>query len=121
MKYETKIVGWGEEALSMLGEEFPLLVIFDQNAPPELAEICLLHERAEVKDAPKAGDILQLGDNAYPIVAVGDEVLHTLRKMGHCTLMFKDDTVPEMPGCLMLRGKAPSAKEIKKGMTLAIR
>jgi hypothetical protein len=35
--------------------------------------------------------------------------------------MFKDDTVPEMPGCLMLRGKAPSAKEIKKGMTLAIR
>lgn len=119
-KYETKVIGWGEEALSMLEEDEPMLVIFNQNVPEEVAEICILHEPAELRADPVPGDTLRLGDKEYPIVSIGWEALATLRNLGHCTLMFKDSTEPEMPGCLMLRGAPPTADEIKVGMTISI-
>lgn len=45
MKYFTKITGWGEDALGFLEEEdMNFLVIFNNTAPDELAEISVLHE-----------------------------------------------------------------------------
>ena len=112
MKYFTKITGWGEDALGFLEEEdMNFLVIFNNTAPDELAEISLLHEPAELKADPAPGDTLMIGGKAFDVTAVGTEAIHTLRTLGHCTLSFQGGTEPERPGCIMLEGEESLRKE----------
>lgn len=122
MKYGTKITGWGEDALGFLElEECNFIIIFNDNAPEELAEIAVLHEKAELRVDPAVGDTVIIGSKVFDITAVGDEALHTLRTLGHCTLSFKGGSEPERPGCIMLEGSEPlEASDIKIGAVIEI-
>jgi PTS system glucitol/sorbitol-specific IIA component len=104
MKYEATVTGIGEAAFELL-ESCNCLVIFDDCAPAELAEISILHSSGEIKDDIKIGDKVTLGKNKYVITAIGDEALKTLKDMGHCTLKFTGKTTAELPGQIELLGE----------------
>lgn len=121
MKYCSTITGWGPDALGFLEEEdCNFLILFNEDAPAELAEIAVLHTKAELAADPAAGDTLVLCGKVFQVTAVGDEALHTLRELGHCTLSFKGGDTPERPGCIMLEGDPIAAADIAKGGTIEI-
>ena len=102
MKFYCEITSFGEESLLFLDD-------------PNANFIILFNED------PAVGDTLIIGDKAFTITAIGDEALHTLRELGHCTFSFKGGETPERPGCIMLKGDAPLVKEdIKMGATIEI-
>ena len=66
-------------------------------------------------------DTMILCDKAFTITAIGDEALHTLRELGHCTLSFKGGETPERPGCIMLKGDVPLVKDdMKMGASIEV-
>lgn len=103
MKYESKITAIGELAFELL-EESGGLIIFNENAPAELAEISFLHTISEFKEEIKAGDTLKLGEQEYTITAVGEEALHTLKELGHCTINFTGKDQVVLPGQIEVSG-----------------
>lgn len=110
MKYQSKVTGIGELAFELL-EVNDLLIIYNDNAPPELAELSVLHSIEEIKEKIKVGDTLQLGNQTYTITAVGDEAMHTLKELGHCTFKFSGKEKVEMPGEIELSGSSkPNVK-----------
>lgn len=121
MKYSTKITGWGEDALDFLADpENGFIIIFNENAPEELKEIAVLHTAERLGDDPAIGDTVIICEKVYEITAVGDEALHTLRELGHCTLCFRGDSEPERPGCIMLEGDPLLAEDVVTGATIEI-
>lgn len=115
MKYSTTIISWGEEALSFLDEDEPFVVIFDKNAPEELAEIAILHEHAELTADPAVGDTLNFCGKTYQVTAVGEEAIHTLRTLGHCTLLFTGADEPDLIGQIVLKGERLTEADVKVG------
>ena len=121
MKYCVTITGWGEDALGFLADEdCNFMILFNEDAPAELAETAVLHTKAELAADPAVGDTMMICDKVYDITAVGDEALHTLRQLGHCTLSFKGGSEPERPGCIMLEGESLRPEDVVKGGTIEI-
>jgi len=89
-KYCATVTGLGEEAMRLV--ENDLCIIFNENAPPELAELSVLHTIEELKEEVKAGDTIKLGGNTYSILQVGSEANHTLRTLGHCTMWLYNES-----------------------------
>ena len=81
MKYDTRISGWGECALEFLNEDCNFLIIFNETAPQELADISVLHTVAMLQEEPCVGDTVQICDLSYTITAIGFEALHTLKEL----------------------------------------
>lgn len=109
MDYKTKIVGIGELAQDFLEEK--ILIVFNENAPAELAEISVRHTIAPLEQDVKVGDVVLFGENEYVVTAVGDEANSTLKSMGHCTLSFNGYDKPMLPGHIELSGECiPSPK-----------
>lgn len=78
MKYQSKIVGLGPDALAFLeDEDMNFIIIFNEDAPPELAELSVLHTKAELKEDPAVGDTLKIGNKEFKVSAVGWEAPHT--------------------------------------------
>lgn len=122
MKYQSTITGLGPDALAFLADEdMNFIIIFNEDAPPELAELSVLHTKAELKEMPAAGDTMKICGKEFKISAVGSEAPHTLKELGHCTLSFKGGTEAERPGCIMLEGNALLPEDLKAGGTIEIR
>ena len=96
MKYDVTVTGLGDMALAFLDPamEMRFVILFNDDAPAELAELAILHTKAELTEAPAPGDTMTIGSKTYKVTAVGDEAIHTLRELGHCTLAFTADTEP---------------------------
>ena len=122
MKYEVTITGLGDMALEFLSPEMEMqfVILFNDNAPPELAEMAILHTEGVLSEDPAPGDTLKLGDKTYKITAVGDEAIHTLREMGHCTLAFSSSPEPYRPGCINLDGEIITADDAANGTIIQI-
>lgn len=45
MKFQVKITGWGADALEFLNPTCNFIIIFNEDAPPELADISVLHTK----------------------------------------------------------------------------
>ena len=122
MKYHCEITSWGDEALLFLDNpETNFIIIFNNNAPAELASFSVLHTPGNYNADPAVGDTLIICDKVFNITAIGAEVLHTLKELGHCTLSFKDVREPERPGCIMLDGDVPLVREdVRMGATIEI-
>ena len=121
-KYKVTITGIGPEALEFLGPELDLnfVIIFNEDAPAELAELAILHTEGKLAEAPVKGDTLKLGKKTYKITSVGDEAPHTLATLGHCTLAFSPDETPYRPGCIMLAGDPVTKEDLPVGETIEI-
>ncbi|WP_416175619.1 PTS glucitol/sorbitol transporter subunit IIA [Clostridium sp.] len=116
MKYKSKVTGIGDSAFELF-ESCNSLVIFNNDAPKELAEISILHTKESFKEDIEVGDKLILGDQTYIITSIGDEAIHTLKEMGHCTLKFSGSENVELPGQIALKGD--SSPKVKVGDIIA--
>lgn len=103
MKYSTTITKIGDMALDFLSADF--IIIFNDNAPAELAEISVLHTIEAVEQDIKIGDTIIIGGKKYSVTAVGEEANKTFRTMGHCTLKFTGMPEAELPGHIELKGE----------------
>jgi PTS system glucitol/sorbitol-specific IIA component len=122
MKYKSVITGIGPEALEFLSPELDLnfVIIFNEDAPAELAELAILHTNAALEGMPAVGDTFKLGKKTYKITAVGTEAPHTLATLGHCTLAFSPDETAYRPGCIMLDGAPVTRDDLPVGETIEI-
>ncbi|MDR1893675.1 MAG: PTS glucitol/sorbitol transporter subunit IIA [Spirochaetales bacterium] len=111
MDYLSKITAIGE-LVSDFAEE-GILIVFNDNAPPELAEMSILHTIVPLDREVKPGDKVVLGNQTYLVTAVGEEANHTLRNMGHCTFKFTGKNKPEIGGHIELKGNG--MPEVKPG------
>lgn len=119
IKYTSVITAIGDCALEFLHPDCNFLIIFNDDAPAELAEISLLHTKSVLQAPPKAGDILYFHEQAYEITAVGEEALHTLAQLGHCAISFSGSTTALRPGNIEIKGAIPAA-DIQVGCRLQI-
>ena len=122
MKYNVTVTGLGDMALAFLDPamEMRFVILFNDNAPAELAELSILHTEAELTEAPAPGDTMKIGEKTYKITAVGDEAIHTLSTLGHCTLAFTADTEPYRPGCINLDGEIITEADVANGTVIQI-
>lgn len=108
--YESKIIEIGIMAEEFLKED--TMVIFNDTAPPELRDICFVHEKTELIDRIKVGDWLTIGDERYKIHFVGDVANDTIRDLGHATLKFDGASSSDLPGHICVDVKpAPAIKQ----------
>ena len=63
MKFNATITGLGAEALMFIGPEMDpkFVVVFNEDAPAELAELSILHTKSTINEVPVEGDMLKLG------------------------------------------------------------
>ena len=122
MKYDVTITGLGDMALAFLDPamEMRFVILFNDDAPAELAELSILHTKGEMTEAPAPGDTMKIGEKTYRITAVGDEAIHTLKELGHCTLAFTADTEPYRPGCINLDGEIITEADVADGTVIQI-
>ena len=104
MKYEVTVTGIGDLALEMM-EHMGGLILFDECAPAELAEISVLHTTGALQGELAVGDKVIFGKNEYVITAIGDEAVRTLKEMGHCTFKFTGHDAVELPGQIELKNE----------------
>lgn len=122
MKYNVTVTGLGDMALAFLDPamEMRFVILFNEDAPAELTELAILHTKAELTEAPAPGDTMTIGTKTYKITAVGDEAIHTLKELGHCTLAFTADTEPYRPGCINLDGEIITEADLADGTAIQI-
>ncbi|AOT71134.1 PTS glucitol/sorbitol transporter subunit IIA [Geosporobacter ferrireducens] len=117
MKYQSTITGLGELALDFAADN--LLILFNENAPAELAEISVLHTIEEVSGDIRVGDVIIFSKQEYRVTAVGEEANKTFRQMGHCTFKFTGKEDVELPGHIELQGNG--MPKVKIGDLLIIK
>ena len=122
MKFQVTIVGHGAEALEFLNDsDNSFFILFNENAPEELAEISVLHTISAVYKEPAPGDTMKIGDKEFKITAVGVEVPYTLRELGHCTVNFGVGEEAALPGCIMLKGSEKvTVEDLQAGTEISI-
>ena len=77
-----------------------VLILFAAGAPPELAEVSVLHrvEEAAAEQGPVAGAALRIGALATTLTGVGALAWAKVREMGHVVVNFNGSATPERPG-----------------------
>ncbi len=119
--YVTEIKEIGPEVAEFLDEKY--LILFEMGAPPELAEMAVLHEPSHMREEPpEPGDVLTIGENQFRITAVGGKAWKNIEELGHAVFVFNGAEEPEMPGqiCLEEGGAEGLAQVIRPGTSLEI-
>ncbi|MGF6723063.1 PTS system glucitol/sorbitol-specific IIA component [Paraburkholderia sp. GAS41] len=95
--YKTVITDVGPEVRDLL--EGGVLILYAEGAPPELAEVSVLH-RAEPAhaEAPRAGSRLRIGEVSAQVSAVGPTAWNKVHEMGHVVINFNGASTAERPG-----------------------
>lgn len=115
--YSTIVKNQGPLAEEFIGEK--MIILFNENAPAELAEFCVLHIGNELTDTVEIGDILKINDTEYKIVEVGCEVQKNLGNLGHIALRFNNNADGEsLEGSIYLEDKEVSLPQV--GTEIAI-
>ena len=120
--YLTEVKELGREVGEFL--EAGYLILFEVGAPPELAEMSVLHEPASRReDPPEIGDVLAIGSREFRITAVGDKAWTNIQELGHAVFVFNGAADPEMPGqiCLEEQGAEDLGEAVRSGTRLEIK
>jgi len=119
----TEVTNVGPEVEELL-EEAGTLVLFEEGAPPELAEMSVLHEHSESReDPPEVGDMMVIDGREFRITAVGDSAWKNMLKLGHASFKFNGAEEVELPGeiCLEESESGDIGESIRPGVRLEIR
>ncbi len=94
----TKITFVGPDVAELVAGG--VLILFAAGAPPELAEVSVLHEVQEDAraDSPAIGDQLLVGPLSTRLTGVGELAWAKVRELGHVVVNFNGENVPERPG-----------------------
>ncbi len=120
--YRTEIKEIGPEVPEFL--EMGLLITFAVGAPPELAEMSVLHEPTHRRDkAPEPGDVLAIGPLEFRITAIGEKAWKNVMDLGHAVFAFNGATEVELPGQIYVepQGAESLKEEIRPGARIEIR
>lgn len=120
--YHTKISEVGAEAPDMLSGG--VLILFKVGAPPELAEVSVLHDPDDnIGAAPRPGDTLAIGTLNLKITAVGDTAWKKVADIGHVVINFNGASRAERPGeiCVEARNADEVAPFLVNGAILEFR
>lgn len=95
---KTLITAVGPEVAELA--EGGVLILFADGAPPELAEVSVLH-RTEVGPsdaAPAVGASIAIGDLSGTITAMGETAWNKVCDIGHVVINFNGADAAERPG-----------------------
>lgn len=94
----TRITGVGPDVADLA--DGGVLILFADGAPPELAEVSVLHlpEIGPVEHGPPVGTPIRLGEVATVITAIGPIAWDKVVEIGHVVINFNDATAAERPG-----------------------
>lgn len=99
--YLTEIKDIGPEAADFL--DAGLLILFENGAPSELAEISVLHEPISRREEPPGvGDIVAFGPHEFRITAIGYKAWQNIQELGHAVFKFEGLEEAELPGEIYL-------------------
>ena len=101
VKYEVTVTAIGKLARKFL-ESNNSVILLDEGAHPNLAEMVIEHTPADLTADIAVGDTLTVGKQKYKITRVGENANDTIRESGHCTLIF--NAKGSMPGQIELEG-----------------
>lgn len=110
-KYKVEIKEIGESAEVML--ETQQIILFNEQAPKELKEFCVITDSQPVQSKIQPGDTLSFEDLLFTITAVGDVANDNLNTLGHVTLCFDGATESKLPGHIHLDRNLDSFNSIK--------
>ena len=120
--YLTEVTELGPEVAEFL--EAGLLILFQAGAPPELAEIAVLHEPISKREAPpEPGDVLAIGPLEFRITAVGSKAWQNIQDLGHAVFKFDGSREAELPGQINVepQGAELLSQEIRPGVRMEIK
>jgi len=115
--YHSKIVEIGKEACEIMQND--MIILFFSNAPQELRDYCVIHEKSELIKELKTGDRLVLNKQHYTIINIGNTALDSLEELGHVTFKFNmkaEDQI--LPGSIHLKEKLDYIPRINDLITL---
>jgi PTS system glucitol/sorbitol-specific IIA component len=99
--YRTVITTIGPDVADLA--EGGVVILFAEGAPPELAEVAVLHRaEGEVGAAPRPGDVLRIGGREFSITAIGETAWKMVADMGHVVFNFSGVVSPDRPGEICL-------------------
>ncbi len=118
--YLTEITEIGPEVPEFI--EVGYLILFQAGAPPELAEMSVLHEPESPRDdPPETGDILAIGDKELRITAVGERAWNNVRELGHVVFKFNGLDETELPGEIYVEETDGLGELVQPGARLEIK
>jgi PTS system glucitol/sorbitol-specific IIA component len=121
--YLTEVTEIGPEVAEFL--ESGLLILFQAGAPPELAEIAVLHEPiyGPREDPPEAGDALVIGPREFRVTAIGSKAWQNIKDLGHAVFKFSGSLEAELPGEIHLeeRGAEDLGEIIRPGIRVELK
>ena len=121
--YSTEVTEVGPEVADLL-EAADTLILFEAGAPPELAEISVLHEHSSRREEPPVpGDVVVIGPHEFGITAVGSTAWKNVLQLGHASFKFNGAKEAELPGeiCLQPEGSESLSGEIGPGTPVEIK
>jgi PTS system glucitol/sorbitol-specific IIA component len=94
----TRVTAIGPEVADLA--EGGVIILFTDGAPPELAEVSVLHrtEQGPSEEAPQAGASIAIGALAATITAMGASAWAKVREIGHVVITFNGAASAERPG-----------------------
>ncbi|MBB3935731.1 PTS glucitol/sorbitol transporter subunit IIA [Aureimonas phyllosphaerae] len=94
----TRVTAVGPDVPDLL--EGGVLILFADGAPPELAEVSVLHSVVgePTAEAPVAGVPIRVGAVEARLTGIGDLAWAKVRDIGHVVINFNGLAAPERPG-----------------------
>ena len=94
----TRVTAVGPDVPDLL--EGGVLILFAEGAPPELAEVSVLHavEGEATSEAPTPGVSIRVGSVSARLTGIGGLAWAKVRDIGHVVINFNGATDPERPG-----------------------
>ena len=121
MFLKTTITAIGPDVSDLV--ESGVLILFAEGAPPELAEVSVLHKVDNMSDAaPKAGAKISVGNLSANITAIGPAAWKKVLDIGHVVINFNDAKSAERPGeiCATMLAPADIMANLKAGNVISI-
>lgn len=103
---KTMVTSIGQDAYF---EDYPILVLFNEDAPAELKDICILHQfiNTPEPDTFVSGAKVRFDEAEYTITEVGNVAFENFSRLGHLSFHFGSE-IDVLPGSIGLdRAKVP--------------
>ncbi|MBB3145091.1 PTS system glucitol/sorbitol-specific IIA component [Phyllobacterium trifolii] len=119
---KTRVIAVGPEVADLA--EGGVVILFADGAPPELAEVSILHavEGQPSDETPPVGAVIHIGDVSASITGIGDYAWQKVKDIGHVVITFNGSDQVERPGeiCASEIDTAELVSALKVGTTITI-
>jgi PTS system glucitol/sorbitol-specific IIA component len=118
----TRVTAVGPEVADLA--EGGVVILFADGAPPELAEVSILHsvEGKPSDITPPLGSAIHIGDVSAKITGIGDYAWQKVKDIGHVVITFNGSAQVERPGeiCASVIDTEELVSALKVGTTITI-